>query len=116
MFLQREKDIQIISKVAELELYNKMVQNNLFIFRIWHGGLADFFPIVCWKTLFLHRKLYIVARFVSGETHLTVYSLRVKIVEAGSSDAVVHVQFRLKVMDPFTCVVVMKSDELRCFV
>lgn len=38
MFLQRSKNIQIISKVAVVELYNKMVQQQfIYLFRLAWG-------------------------------------------------------------------------------
>lgn len=81
------KDIQIISKVAGVELYNKVVQNNLFIFR--HADC--FFPqsnfskptTESWKTSAMsapQMEIIYSSAFVSGKNHLTVYSARERIV------------------------------------
>lgn len=62
MFLQRSKNIQIISKVAVVELYNKMVQQQfIYLFRLAWG--FDLFPMVLENLArFRGSKLYIVAR------------------------------------------------------
>jgi hypothetical protein len=76
VFTERRKNIQIVGKVRVVELYNKMVQNNLFIF-FSHNAifrvLGKIFSVFAMKIIYS-------SAFYAGKNHLTVYCLHVKIV------------------------------------
>jgi hypothetical protein len=88
---ENERNMQIVSKVVELELYNKMVQTIYLIFFLFLPfGSVDFcfhfhspspffshHVIFSWKNLAAWEIIY-SSGFVSGKNHLTVYSRRVK--------------------------------------
>jgi hypothetical protein len=75
---REKKNIQIVGKVRVVELYNKMVQNNLFIF-FSHNAifrvLGKIFAVFAMKIIYSSAS-------VSGKNHLTVYCLHVKFVRA----------------------------------